>query len=311
MANLSGASLWRANLSGTHLYKANLRGASLHDADLSRANLWKADLSKADFEGADLSEANLSGANLSETNFHKANLSGAIFEPKPGTLPELSAWLGIKGLSSLTYKSSSYALVDLREAYKKAGMREPERELTFALNHTRRVKLWEKPGLLDKVESLFNLVCFEWTCQYGMNPGRPLEILGLGLFLFTFPYLLALGTRDRETGLWLVLPPDRIIGGGSKVRPFKLTGRTPFRPLPPGRWPRLKARLAPRPAPGAPGFLLQPALGLQPGLAGAQRGKLDFPPPEARIHPPGHGLAADRGRAAVTSQCLPPGPVGA
>ncbi len=132
--------------------------------------------------------------------------------------------------------------MELREAYKKAGMREPERQLTFALNHNRRVKLWEKSGLLHKVESLFNLVCFEWTCQYGMNPGRPLEILGLGLFLFTLPYLLALRSRNRETGLWLVLPPDRIIGGGSKVRPFKLTGCTPFRPLPPGPWPRFKAR---------------------------------------------------------------------
>jgi hypothetical protein len=76
-----------------------------------------------------------------------------------------------------------------------------------------------------------------------MNPGRPLEIMGLGLFLFTLPYLLALRSCNRGTGIWLVLPPDRIIGGGSIVRPFNLTGRTPFRPLPPGRWPRLKARL--------------------------------------------------------------------
>ena len=50
-------------------------------------------------------------------------------------------------------------------------------------------------------------------------------------------------SRKRETGIWLVLPPDRIIGGGSKVRPFKLTGHTPFRPLPPRRWPRFEAWL--------------------------------------------------------------------
>jgi hypothetical protein len=133
--------------------------------------------------------------------------------------------------------------VELREAYKKAGMREPERQVTFALNHTRREKLWKEEGVLGKLESLFHLVFFEWTCQYGMNPGRPLEILGLGLFLFTPFYLLAFRTRNRETGIWLVLPPDRILGQGSNVRPFKLTGRIPFRPLPTGRWPRLKARL--------------------------------------------------------------------
>jgi hypothetical protein len=76
-----------------------------------------------------------------------------------------------------------------------------------------------------------------------MNPGRPLKLLGLGLFLFTPFYLLAMRSRNRETGLWLVLPPDRILDQGSKVRPFKLTVRTPFRPLPPGRWARLKAML--------------------------------------------------------------------
>jgi len=243
LANLSGASLWRANLSGINLYKANLRGALLGNANLSLAKFRDTDLSKANLRDADLSGADLSGANLSETNFHKANLSGAIFEPKPGTFSELSNWLGVKGLSALTYRDSSYALVDLREAYKKAGMREPERELTYALNHNRRVKLWEKPGILNKLESLFHLVCFEWTCQYGMNPGRPLGLLGLGIFLFTPFYLLALRSRGPETGIWLVLPPDRILGQGSKVRPFKLTGRTPFRPLPLGRWPRLKSRL--------------------------------------------------------------------
>ncbi len=133
--------------------------------------------------------------------------------------------------------------MELREAYKKAGMREPERKVTFALNRTRREKLWKQGGLLSKLESLFHLVCFECTCQYGMNPGRPLKILGLGLFLFTPLYLLALRSRNRETGLWLVLPPNRILGQGSKVRPFKLTSHTPFRPLPPGRWTRFRARL--------------------------------------------------------------------
>jgi hypothetical protein len=212
-ADLSGADLFMANLSEVHLDKADLS-----KADLSRANL-----------GAWLWEANLSKAilyrtNLSEAGLWKANLSEAIFEPKPGSVPDVSCLLHIIGLDSLHYIDSSHGLVELRETYKKAGMREDERRVTYALNHNRREKLWEKPGLLNQVESLFNLVCFEWTCGYGMNPGRPLEILGLGLFFFTPLYLLALRSRDRETGIWLVRPPDRILGQGSKVRPFKLSG---------------------------------------------------------------------------------------
>ena len=252
-ANLSGARLIGANLRGTELDYADLRGAKLEATDLSGAklrgaNLGGAKLRKANLSRADLWKANLNGANLNMailngTDLCEAYLGGAFFEPKPGSVSDVTFLLNVQGLSSLTYRESSHGLVELRETYKKAGLREPERQVTFALNHTRRVKLWEKPGLLNKVESLFNLVCFEWTCQYGMNPGRPLEILGLGLFLFTPLYLLALQSRNRETGIWLVLPPDSVIGGGSKVRPFKLTGHTPFRPFPTGRWPRLKARL--------------------------------------------------------------------
>jgi hypothetical protein len=272
-ANLSGAWLHEANLSRADLFMANLSGAKIPKANLSRARLSSANLSRAYIREADLSQAKLNGANLSTANLYKSNLSGANlfmanlggavldwadlsgavlkqanlseawFEPKPGSVSDVSLVLGIKGLPSLRYLNSSHGLVELRETYKKAGLREEERQVTFALNHNRREKLWEKGGFLGKVESLFNLVCFEWPCQYGMNPGRPLKILGLGLFLFTPFYLLALRSRGRETGIWLVQPPDRIINGGAKVRPFKLTGRTPFRPLPPGRWGRLKVRL--------------------------------------------------------------------
>jgi uncharacterized protein YjbI with pentapeptide repeats len=252
-ANLSRAKLLGSDLSGTFLRGANLSGAGLIRGDLFDPRLRSADLSKAvlsdaNLSGAKLYKANLSGAELNGAvltgaDLEMANLSGAVFQPKPGTVSDVTLLVNIRGLTSLRYENSPHGLVELRETYKKAGLREPERQVTYALNHNRREKLWEKGGFLGKVESLFNLVCFEWPCQYGMNPGRPLEILGLGLFLFTPFYLLALRSRSRETGIWLVLPPDRIISGGSKVRPFKLTGHTPFRPLPPGRWHRLKARL--------------------------------------------------------------------
>ncbi len=245
----------KADLSGTDLSGADLKKASLGEPDpgkpipskhkganLSGANLFETDLSEADLESANLSGANLYETILKKADLCDADLSGAIFQPSPGSVTDVSCLIGIQGLSSLTYNDSSHGLVELRETYKKAGMRQEERQVTYALNHTIRIKRKEE-GFAGKVESLFHLVFFEWTCQYGMNPGQPLKILGLGLFLFTLPYLLALRSRDRKTGIWLVLPPDHIIGGGTKVRPFKLTGRTPFRPLPLRRWPRLKARL--------------------------------------------------------------------
>ena len=93
--------------------------------------------------------------------------------------------------------------MDLREIFKKAGMREEERQVTYALNRNRRINTWEeiKEKATDKgkkkteeekgeekeitwatlgiawLENTFQLVFFEWTCDYGMTPSKPLDIM--------------------------------------------------------------------------------------------------------------------------------------
>ncbi len=253
LADLSGAELARANLSGAHLEGANLNGADLLGADLSgaelgHANLIGADLSDADLSGAKLSEAKLSkaklsGANLSGADLIKADLRGATFEPKPGKLPGADGLLYVQGLDSLKFVGNlSYGLMELREIFKKAGMLDDERQVNYALNHNRRVNNW-KEKRISWLGNYFQLVFFEWTCDYGMTPSRPLELIFLGLFVFTFPYFLALRTRDPETGIWLLLPSDRVLDRKLKDHPIKLTTRTPFRPLPENRWARCRAYL--------------------------------------------------------------------
>jgi len=164
-AELSGAKPERANLIGVNLSGADLSGAILSmayiiGANLSHANLSRAELIWADLSGANLSEAILSGAilkmatlsgadltlaDLSGADLILANLSGARFEPKPGSLPGVTALLYLNGLDSLTfYGTNSYGLMELREIFKKAGMRDQERQVTYALNHTRRVNAWEE-----------------------------------------------------------------------------------------------------------------------------------------------------------------------
>jgi hypothetical protein len=248
--NLSGA-----NLTGAFLYNARLKGANLSGARIRKANL-SADLRGANLSGADLWETNLSKADLTEANLigadlRHADLSGAIFEPKPGSLPGVIGLSGIKGVDSLKYYGTNpYALVELREIFKRAGMREEERQVTYALNHNRRLNAWEekkenrKIGWVTReiarVENVFQLLFFEWTCDYGMTPSRPLLIMFLGLFVFTVPYLLVFRSRDRKLGIWLVLPKDE----SSKKQFFRLTHHTPFRPLPSGIWARFKRRLS-------------------------------------------------------------------
>lgn len=233
-ADLARAYLRKAKLNGAILWWAKLTGASISDADLS---------------GAELSEANLSGAEL-----NWADQSRAFFEPKPGTLSDVTLSANIRGLSSLNYNNSPQSLVELRESYKKAGMRDEKRQVTYALNNNRRVRLWEigyfkdkseydknqdfkskLEKLMAKVESIFQLVCFELPCGYGLYPGRPLKIIGLGLLFFIVPYIPALGARKQETGLWVVLLPDRVLDKNIKDKPIKRTFENPFLPPSEGR----------------------------------------------------------------------------
>jgi hypothetical protein len=252
-ANLSKAELFYSNLSEAKLTWANLSGAKLSWANLSGADLWQADLSGAVLSKANLSRAFLS-AYLSGANLFGANLTGAMFEPQPGSLPSASNLLYLKGLDTLKFRGmASYGLMELRENFKKAGMRDEERQVTYALNHNRRVNAWaeieekRREGKINwttreiaLLENRFQLVMFEWTCDYGMTPSRPLLILLVGLFAFTLPYLLVFRSRGRKTGLYLVLPKDE----SSKKQIFRLTNRTPFRPLPSGIWGKFKMKVS-------------------------------------------------------------------
>lgn len=264
-ANLSGAKLLEANLSGTMLLGANLSGADLRGANLSGAMplganligavLWGANLSEAILLEANLSGADLQGADLSGARLIQANINGTRFQPKPGSLPDVSSLIGIKGLDSLTFAgTSSYALVELRAIYKKGGLREEERQVNFSLQHTRRVNSWkslqekyteckqkkkeetqeknEKKEEVDllarevgRLENIFQLVMFEWTCQWGMTPGRPLRIMGGGIILFTFPYFLSLFCRNPKTGIWRLLPADRVLDRKAQDAPVKLRAK--------------------------------------------------------------------------------------
>lgn len=243
-SNLSGAGLRKANLSGARLRKANLSGAGLTEANLSEAMLREANLSGAFLEKAILVRANIVQAEIAGATFVDADLENATLELKAGSITDTTKFVGVKGLPYLTYKNSPHSLMELREAFKKAGMRNQEREVTFALNHTRRLILWEdgkREWAVAKIlDSLFNLVCFEWTCGYGMSPGRPLQFLGLGLLVFTIPYMLGLGSRNRETGIWVVLMPDRVLHKDIKDHPVKLTFQNPFLPPAERRGSRLR-----------------------------------------------------------------------
>ena len=198
----------------------------LTGANLSRVDLSEANLSKAILERADLTDANLS----------EANLSRVVFDVKPDSVPRIHNIAFARNLSELSYRRSPVALVRLRQRFKNDGFRRQEREITYAIRHTERKVLWSKgTTIFDRLESLFNYIFFELTCQYGMNPGRPLLIAVVLIPFFSLFYIFALKTYRQKTGIWLMFPQDRVLKGRGQEKPRKLSSKLPLRPLPIGK----------------------------------------------------------------------------
>jgi uncharacterized protein YjbI with pentapeptide repeats len=247
-ANLTNAFLWKADLAGADFVGANMTKAVLCNADLSAvsfgntilrganfsgakfASTWfdhadlretwfdsaklvkvsfkSANLQKAGFFQADLSGVDLEDADLTDAEFSFADMNDVRYEPRPGTLPNLAALSGATNLSRMNYRDSPQALIDLRDALKKAGFRRQSCEVNYSLMRTRR----ELAGPLEWVACM----AVEIPCDYGMDTARPLKILISLIFVFWLPYLIALRRRG-DAGIWKVWPKDRIVEDPAQV----------------------------------------------------------------------------------------------
>jgi hypothetical protein len=164
-------------------------------------------------------------ADLKESTLFNVELSNIVFEPKQGSQPYIPSIASYLNLSSMTYNDSSHGLVDLRDGFRKAGLRKQERKITYAIKHRERVKLLKENNIFPKFEGMFNLIMFEIPCKYGMVPGRTIWILGAFILLFAIPYMIALKQRG-EDGIWQEWLPDRIRTdlGAKKPILLNLTG---------------------------------------------------------------------------------------
>ena len=105
-------------------------------------------------------------------------------------------------------------MVELRDAFKKAGLRDQERQLTFAIKHNERLKTY------SPVWSIFTYWLFELPSGWGMHPGRPVLIMLVLIPVFFLPYLLSF-FLGGQNGIWLRWPPDRVradLGQNEKER---------------------------------------------------------------------------------------------
>jgi len=196
---LSGANLSSANLSDSHLNGAHLAGANLTNANLSGADLRNSALSAVSSlvgtfispgdakgllqavkpgSGADLRGAFLINTDMTRAHLDDANVAGAHFEPSH--LPFLNI-ASAPGLELMTYDEYPGPLNELRKQFLDAGYREAERKITCALNR-------REAELAPPIECWFKRLAFEYPCQYGLSPGRPLRIVVWLWLVFAIVY---------------------------------------------------------------------------------------------------------------------------
>lgn len=217
-ADLTGANLEEADLRFARLENAELTGADMRGADLRAAKLPRARLMLANLENADLGGATLDGAILDGTIVTNANLAfasvyGALYSP--ASPPPSSYVERIEGLSTVVLWPGKHSgLVQLRELLRQAGLRDLEREATFAIEHNKASDLRRLGKPFEQLGGWLKLVFFEWTTAWGMHPERALLILLALMVGFTPVYTLAILTLPLDIygsyGIYRVWPSKRL-----------------------------------------------------------------------------------------------------
>jgi uncharacterized protein YjbI with pentapeptide repeats len=245
-AELNGADLLGAELNGTNLFKAELNGANLSSAKLNGADLSSAKLNGADLFNAELNGAKLDKVILADVRLDYTNLTNATYAP--ASPPPNSNVAGIQGLKTVTFsEGNETGLVQLRELLQKAGLRDLEREATYAIEHGRTEHLFDSwntesgseaefdlfqaiKGVLqhfgDVAEGIFRLIAFEATTGYGLYPSMALgwiAIIGAGLILVYFwpihhePY-----PAKSSNGIYRIWSTDRIETSSDEIHGYEV-----------------------------------------------------------------------------------------
>jgi hypothetical protein len=69
---------------------------------------------------------------------------------------------------------------------------------------------------------MVHLILFEWPCDYGMSPGRPLRFLLWLIPICALFYWIALRKSNDRHGIWMIIPKDRLARGRDRERAIVL-----------------------------------------------------------------------------------------
>ena len=116
----------------------------------------------------------------------------------------------------MTYPANEpETLFQIREELKKAGLRDPENQITYAIKKTEELRS-------NLLEQTFSFLLFDLTCQFGMAPGRPLKILWYAFLSFALLYIFAQKWPGPTGGIWAQWSEHRIRLTQGKDSPERL-----------------------------------------------------------------------------------------
>ncbi len=169
-----------------------------------KVNFSYASLELANLTNADLRNATLLNANLKNAILSGADLTGIRYEPNVS--PSKGALGGIKGLATVSFEREKQSgLVQLRVSLKESGLRDLERQATYAIEYW---KTYYAPWYKKWVKRFL----FEWTCGYGFNYLRPLVIMFCMFIAFSIVYIFPI-IGYGENGIYRIWPKGRIKQG--------------------------------------------------------------------------------------------------
>lgn len=203
-----GINLTRARMTGAEIRSSIAKETLLRDALLIGVDFTNTDLSGGALYGADLRWANLTETTLSNLDLSGADLYGVTFEPKSGSLPNITGIASACNLEGMSYIGSPNQLGQLRSAFYAAGLDNQARQITYAIEHTRRV-IDARGGVTSRLSSYGRLVAVEWTTGYGIYPFRPLIVLLALVPVFATIYFLGL-LVPKSHSLWVNRPSGAI-----------------------------------------------------------------------------------------------------
>ena len=212
-----------AQLSEAIFRGSDLTGATFNSVQLENASFdsWKSPDPEVKLEiPTVLRNVKLLGGDLTGASFVNADMAGAVFEPDK--LPAPNDIAQAENLHLMTYETDPSALSALRQRFRDGGFGLQDREITYALNERRadlaqvQCAVWRSGGHGDYRSCMAYAGdrAIDWTCQFGLNLWRPVQIGFWAWLVFAVIFFLFMH-HPGPSGLYLAMAEGIVLDEGT------------------------------------------------------------------------------------------------